>query len=125
MIEELVKKGAKVKALVRYNSAHNLGNLDFLDKRIKDNIEIYFGDIREMDILAKAMQGTDAVFNLAALVGIPYSYLNPHEVVMTNMVGTLNMLTVARDLGVKKFIQTSTSEVYGSPDNVPIKRQTD
>lgn len=121
LIEELVKKGAKVKALVRYNSAHNLGNLDFLDKRIKDNIEIYFGDIREMDILAKAMQGTDAVFNLAALVGIPYSYLNPHEVVMTNMVGTLNMLTVARDLGVKKFIQTSTSEVYGSPDNVPIK----
>lgn len=121
LVEELVKNKAKVKALVRYNSKRNCGNLEFLDKRTKKEIEIFLGDIREIDFLAKIMRGVDIVFNLAALVGIPYSYLNPHEVAMVNTIGTLNLLTVAKEFKVKKFIQTSTSEVYGSPDRTPIK----
>lgn len=120
LLEALVKRTAKVKAFVRYNSKRNCGNLELLDKKIKKEVEVYFGDIRETEVLAKAMQGIDVVFNLAALVGIPYSYLNPHEVVMVNTIGTLNLLTAARDNKVKKFIQTSTSEVYGSPERVPI-----
>lgn len=121
LVEGLVKKGAKVKAVVRYNSKRSCGNLEFLDKQTGSGIEVFFADIRETDILSRAMKGVDVVFNLAALVGIPYSYSNPHEVAMVNIMGTLNLLTVARDFRVKKFIQTSTSEVYGSPDRVPIK----
>lgn len=121
LVEGLVERSARVKAFVRYNSKRNCGNLDFLDKRIKKEIEICFGDIRELEYLAKIMKDVDIVFNLAALVGIPYSYRNPHEVVMVNTIGTLNLLTAARDVGVRRFIQTSTSEVYGSPERVPIK----
>lgn len=123
LVESLAQKSGKVKALVKYNSKRNCGNIDFLDKKIRKEIEMVFADVREMDILAKAMKGVDVVFNLAALVGIPYSYVNPHEVAMVNIIGTLNMLKAARDAGVRKFIQTSTSEVYGSPDRVPIKEQ--
>jgi len=123
LAEALVKKASKVKALVRYNSKRNCGNLEFLDKKIKKEIDINFADIRETGILSKAMQGVDVVFNLAALVGIPYSYVNPHEVAMVNTIGTLNVLKAARDAEVEKFVQTSTSEVYGSPDRVPIKEK--
>ena len=121
LVEGLLKKGAKVRALVRYNSKRNRGNLDFLDEGVKKEIDIYFGDIRESEFLTKITRKVDAVFNLAALVGIPYSYINPHEVSMVNTIGTLNLLVAAREAGVKKFVQTSTSEVYGSPDRVPIK----
>ncbi|NQU73724.1 MAG: GDP-mannose 4,6-dehydratase [Candidatus Omnitrophica bacterium] len=123
LAEALVKKASKVKALVRYNSKRNCGNLEFLDKKIKKEIDINFADIRETGILSKVMQGVDVVFNLAALVGIPYSYVNPHEVAMVNTIGTLNVLKAARDAEVEKFVQTSTSEVYGSPDRVPIKEK--
>jgi len=123
LAETLARKGSKVKALVRYNSKRNCGNLEFLDKKIKKEIDINFADIRETGILSKAMQGVDVVFNLAALVGIPYSYMNPHEVAMVNTIGTLNVLKAARDAEVEKFVQTSTSEVYGSPDRVPIKEK--
>lgn len=121
LVEELVKCSGKVKALVRYNSKRNRGNLELLDKRIANEIDVYFGDLRETAVLSKAMRNADVVFNLAALVGIPYSYTNPHEVAMVNIIGTLNALNAARDTGVEKFVQTSTSEVYGSPDRVPIK----
>jgi len=121
LVEALVKKAAKVKAFVHYNSKTSCGSISLLDKEIRNNIEICYGDLRELDTLKKVISKSDFVFNLAALVGIPYSYLHPHEVVMTNIIGTLNLLTAARDAGVKKFVQTSTSEVYGSPDRVPIK----
>jgi len=121
LLEALVQKSAKVKAFVRYNSKTSCGNITLLDKRIRNEVELCYGDLRELDSLAKVMSGVDVVFNLAALVGIPYSYIHPHEVVMTNIIGTLNILTAARDAKVKKVIQTSTSEVYGSPDRVPIK----
>lgn len=121
LLEALVEKTAKVKAFVRYNSKTSCGNIAFLDKRVKNEIELCYGDLRELDSLAKVMSDVDVVFNLAALVGIPYSYIHPHEVVATNLIGTLNILTAARDAGVSKIVQTSTSEVYGSPDRVPIK----
>jgi len=121
LVEELVRKGAKVRALVRYNSKRNCGNLDFLDKEVRKEIDISFGDIRELGFLTKAAKNVDVVFNLAALVGIPYSYISPYEVSMVNTIGTLNLLVAAREAGVEKFVQTSTSEVYGSPDRVPIK----
>ncbi len=121
LVEALAQKAARVKALVRYNSKRNCGNLDFLDKKIKQQIDVYFADIRGSERLADIMKNVDIVFNLAALVGIPYSYINPQEVVMVNMMGTLNLLTAARDAQVQRFIQTSTSEVYGSPEKVPIK----
>lgn len=121
LVEELIKKAGKVNAFVRYNSKRSCGNLSFIDKKVLGEAEIFFGDLRDTDILAKAMADVDVVFNLAALVGIPYSYINPHEVAMVNIIGTLNMLTAAREEGVEKFVQTSTSEVYGSPDAFPIK----
>jgi len=121
LVEVLAKRAAKVKAFVRYNSKRNCGNLEFLDSKIKKEIDISFGDIRETGVLEKVIKDVDVVFNLAALVGIPYSYINPHEVAMVNVIGTLNILKAAREAGVKKFVQTSTSEVYGSPDSVPIK----
>jgi dTDP-glucose 4,6-dehydratase len=121
LVETLVKRGAKVKAALRYNSNYNCENLEFLDSSLKRRIQVYFADLREPAVFTKAMAGVDIVFNLAALVSIPYSYLNPHEVVMVNTVGTLNLLKVARQARVGKFIQTSTSEVYGSPERVPIK----
>jgi dTDP-glucose 4,6-dehydratase len=120
LVEELLKETAGVKALVRYNSKHSCGNLNLLNKRLRKDIDIYFGDIRESGFLSKIVKDVDIVFNLAALVGIPYSYINPHEVVMVNIIGTLNLLKAARDAKVKKFIQTSTSEVYGSAERVPI-----
>jgi len=120
LTEQLLEKAACVKAFVRYNSKRSCGNLEFLGVKL-NNIEIFYGDIRDADVLVKAMQGVDVVFNLAALVGIPYSYVNPHEVAMVNIIGTLNSLAAARSAGVKKFVQTSTSEVYGSPDRVPIR----
>lgn len=123
LVEALVQKSGKVKALVRYNSKRDSGNLELLDKKIKREVDIYFGDIRETAVLSKAAKNVDVIFNLAALVGIPYSYINPHEVAMVNIIGTLNMLNVARDAKVKKFVQTSTSEVYGSPDRVPIREK--
>ena len=121
LVESLAQDTKRVKALVKYNSSRKCGNLDFLNKKVKKDIEIYFGDIREEALLNKIMKGVDVVFNLAALVGIPYSYINPREVAMVNTIGTLNLLSAARDNGVEKFVQTSTSEVYGSPDRVPIK----
>ncbi len=121
LVEALVKKSAKVKAFVRYNSKNSCGNIVLLDPKIRNEVELCYGDLREQDTLTKVMSGVDVVFNLAALVGIPYSYLHPHEVVMTNILGTLNVLTAAREAKVERLIQTSTSEVYGSPEQVPIK----
>lgn len=121
LLEALINKSAKVRAFVRYNSKTSCGNIALLDKRIKSAIDLCYGDLRELDSLAKVMSNVDIVFNLAALVGIPYSYLHPHEVVMTNVIGALNVLTAARNSKVERVIQTSTSEVYGSPQRVPIK----
>ena len=120
LTEALVKAGAKVRVFIRYNSRDGRGNLEDLEPSLLDQIEIIAGDLRDADVIERSVKGCDAVFHLGALVGIPYSYKNPREVVETNILGTFNILTSARDHGVNRIVHTSTSEVYGSARYVPI-----
>lgn len=123
LAEELVRQGYNVKAFVLYNSFNSWGWLDQSPKEIKDAIEIFSGDIRDPHGVKEAMQGCDVVLHLAALIAIPYSYHSPDTYVDTNIKGTLNVVQAARELGVKKVVQTSTSEVYGTAQFVPITEQ--
>ena len=118
LTERLVELGADVRAFVHYNSTGSSGWLDRLE--IRNGIDVALGDIRDQDGVARAMEGVDVVFHLAALIGIPYSYHAPLSYVRTNVEGTLNILQSAMRLGVSKVIHTSTSEVYGSARTMPI-----
>lgn len=118
LAERLVEIGAKVKAFVRYNSNNNWGWLE--KSKYKDEIEIYRGDIRDYDSVRDAMKGVDVVFHLAALIGIPYSYVSPLAYIKTNIEGTYNVLQAAKDLETSRILITSTSEVYGTAKYVPI-----
>ena len=120
LTEELVRKGEKVKAFCYYNSFGKWGWLDILPKEIKDEIEIFMGDIRDPNGVRVAMQGQDTVYHLAALIAIPFSYHSPDSYVDTNIKGTLNVLQAARDHGTRRLLVTSTSEVYGTAQYVPI-----
>lgn len=120
LTEELVKKGYDVKAFVYYNSFNTWGWLDTLPKEVMDHIEIFQGDVRDPNGVKEAMKGCDAVFHLAALIAIPFSYHSPDTYVDTNIKGTLNVLQAARDLGTQRVLVTSTSEVYGTAQYVPI-----
>ena len=120
LTEELVKRGYKVRAFVFYNSFNTWGWLDTFPKEIMENIEIFQGDIRDPNGVREAMKGCDAVFHLAALIAIPFSYHSPDAYVDTNIKGTLNVLQAARDLGTERILVTSTSEVYGTALYVPI-----
>jgi dTDP-glucose 4,6-dehydratase len=120
LVEKLVSLGAEVKVLVHYNSQNRLGLLDTLPDDVKEKIEITWGDIKEAESVEKAGKDCGYIFHLAALVGIPYSYLQPQDVVMTNTIGTLNVLKYARDSGAEKVVITSTSEVYGTARYMPI-----
>lgn len=120
LTEELVKKGYEVKAFVYYNSFNTWGWLDTLPKEIMDHVEIFQGDIRDPHGVKVAMTGCDAVFHLAALIAIPFSYHSPDAYVDTNIKGTLNVLQAARELGNMRTLVTSTSEVYGTAQYVPI-----
>lgn len=120
LTEELVKKGYLVKAFVLYNSFNSNGWLDTLPKDIMDSVEIFQGDIRDPHGVKKAVEGTEAVFHLAALIAIPFSYHSPDAYVDTNVKGTLNVLQAARENGSERVLVTSTSEVYGTAQYVPI-----
>ena len=120
LTEALVKKGYQVKAFVHYNSFNSWGWLDHSTTEIKQKIEIFSGDIRDPHGVKEAMFGCDYVLHLAALIAIPFSYHSPDSYVDTNIKGTLNILQAARELGIKKLIHTSTSEVYGTAKYVPI-----
>lgn len=120
LTEALVKSGARVRAFIRYNSRNGRGNLEDLEQALVDNVEIIAGDLRDAEAIDRAVASCDLVFHLGALVGIPYSYKNPREVVETNILGTLNVLTAAREHEVSRVVHTSTSEVYGSARYVPI-----
>ena len=120
LTEELVKKGYRVKAFVYYNSFNNWGWLDSLPKDIMKEVEIFQGDIRDPNGVKEAMKGCQAVFHLAALIAIPFSYHSPDTYVDTNIKGTLNVLQAARELGTERVLVTSTSEVYGTAQYVPI-----
>lgn len=120
LTEALVRLGYHVKAFVLYNSLSSYGWLDHCQKDVFGKFEIYMGDIRDPHGVKKAMEGCDAVLHLAALIAIPYSYHSPDTYIDTNIKGTLNILQAARELGVKRIIHTSTSEVYGTARFVPI-----
>lgn len=120
LTEELVKQGKRVKAFVYYNSFNSWGWIDSLPKEIQDEIEIFAGDIRDPNGVREAMTGVDTVFHLAALIAIPFSYHSPDSYVDTNIKGTLNVLQAARLLETRRVLVTSTSEVYGTAQYVPI-----
>lgn len=120
LVETLVKKGYNVKAFVLYNSFNTWGWLDTLEKSVMRNVEIFQGDIRDSHGVKVAVQGVDAIFHLAALIAIPFSYYSPDTYVDTNIKGTLNVLQAARESGNIRTLVTSTSEVYGSAQYVPI-----
>ncbi|MDF2801229.1 MAG: nucleoside-diphosphate-sugar epimerase [Anaerocolumna sp.] len=120
LVEELVKDGNKVKAFTYYNSFNSWGWLDTLPKAVLDEIEIFTGDIRDPNGVREAMKGIDDVYHLAALIAIPFSYHSPDSYVDTNIKGTLNVLQAARNFDTKRILITSTSEVYGTAQYVPI-----
>ena len=120
LTEELVKSGAQVKAFVYYNSFNSWGWLDSLPAEIRDEIEIFAGDIRDPNGVRTAVKGCGTIYHLAALIAIPFSYHSPDSYVDTNIKGTLNVLQAANDLGVRRLLVTSTSEVYGTAQYVPI-----
>ncbi len=120
LTEMLIDRGYSVKAFCYYNSFNSWGWLDTLPKEKLKKIEIFTGDVRDPNGVRTAIKGCDVVFHLAALIAIPYSYHSPDSYVDTNIKGTLNVLQACRDLGVEKLLVTSTSEVYGTAQYVPI-----
>lgn len=120
LTEELVKQGFQVKAFVYYNSFNTWGWLDTLPKDIMENVGIFQGDIRDPNGVKESMRECEAVFHLAALIAIPFSYHSPDTYVDTNIKGTLNVLQAARALETRRVLVTSTSEVYGTAQYVPI-----
>ncbi|ACF42848.1 NAD-dependent 4,6-dehydratase LegB [Pelodictyon phaeoclathratiforme] len=123
LTEALVRQGYNVRAFVFYNSFNSWGWLDQCATDIKGKFEVFAGDIRDPHGVKEAMKGCDVVLHLAALIAIPYSYHSPYTYVDTNIKGTLNVLQAARELGVKKIVHTSTSEVYGTARFVPITEE--
>lgn len=123
VVEELVRSGRTVRALVRYNSSNSWGWLDGLPQDVRDQIEVMAGDVRDPNGMRVAMTDVGQVFHLAALIGIPYSYHAPDSYVDTNIKGTLNVLQAARDADVERILVTSTSEVYGTARQVPITEE--
>ncbi len=120
LCELCLQEGARVRAFVRYNSRSDWGMLEELDKRKLRNIQVIAADLRDPEAVRNAVRGCDIVFHLGALIGIPYSYANPSDVVSTNVLGTLHVLQAARECGINRVIQTSTSEVYGTACCVPM-----
>jgi len=123
LTEELVRLGYDVRAFVYYNSFNSWGWLDRAPPEIRNNLDVFAGDIRDPNGVRQAMKGCDTALHLAALIAIPYSYHSPDTYVDTNVKGTLNVLQAARDLGVSRVVHTSTSEVYGTARFVPITEE--
>jgi NAD dependent epimerase/dehydratase len=123
LVERLVRDGYDVRAFILYNSFNSWGWLDQCSDDVKGRFEVFLGDIRDSHGVRVAMNGCDVVLHLAALIAIPYSYYSPDTYIDTNVKGTLNVLQAARDLGVQKVIHTSTSEVYGTAQFVPITEE--
>lgn len=120
LCEELLKQGFNVKAFTYYNSFNSWGWLDSLDEKTLSKIDIHTGDIRDISSVKSALKNVDIVFHLAALIAIPYSYNSPDSYIDTNIKGTLNVLQAAKELKTQRILITSTSEVYGSAQYIPI-----
>lgn len=123
LVEHLVRQGCDVRAFVYYNSFNSWGWLDHSDPQVKNAIDVFAGDIRDPNGVRTAMEGCDVVMHLAALIAIPFSYHSPDSYVDTNVKGTLNVVQAAKALGVEKVVHTSTSEVYGTAQFVPITEE--
>lgn len=120
LTERLVREGARVRVLIRYNSAGRRGHLDDLEPAIASQIEVLASTVEDPFAVRQAVRGCDTVFHLAALIGIPYSYVAPHHYVATNVHGTLNVLEASLKEGVARVVHTSTSETYGTAQYTPI-----
>ncbi len=114
LVQALVHRGAKVRALVHYNSRNDYGNLAFLAPDEMEQVEVVMGDVQDGGCVERSVEGADCVFHLAALIGIPYSYVAPRSYVSTNVGGTLNVLEAVRKCGTPRMVHTSTSECYGT-----------
>ena len=123
LVEALARAGAQVRAFVRYNSRNDYGWLEQLDSELSNEIEIFRGDLVNPEAVRNAASGCDTIFHLGALIPIPYSYRHPREFVDANVVGTLNILEACRSASVRRLVQTSTSEVYGTAMRVPIDEE--
>lgn len=120
LVERLLTLHARVRCFVRYNSRGDYGLLRLLPAGLAAHLEVVQGDLRDADAVRHAVQGMSVIFHLGAIIPIPYSYIHPREVVETNVMGTLNVLTAAREHGGIRVVHTSTSEVYGTAQYVPI-----
>ena len=120
LVEHLVAEGADVRAMVRYNSRNSHGNLELLSAETRSSFEVVAGDVQDPFFVRTAVKGMDTVFHLAALIGIPYSYIAPIQYANVNVLGTVNVLQACLDEGVERVVQTSTSETYGTARYVPI-----
>ena len=120
LVERLVSEGARVRAFTRYNSRNDVGMLKLISPDVFSQLEIIRGDLRDVEAVRSAARDVDTIFHLGALIAIPYSYVNPREVIDVNIMGTMNVLMAARDHKVRRVIHTSTSEVYGTAQYIPI-----
>ncbi len=116
LVEELVAEGFEVRVFLRYNSTGYIGNLSHLPPEVLERLEMYWGDVRDLTSVARATEGVDAVLHLAAQISVPYSFQNPIDFAMNNVVGTANVLKASLDAGVGKVIHVSTSEIFGGSD---------
>ena len=120
LVERLVRDGARVRAMCRYNSRNDRGTLDWLEPEVVAEVEVVPGELRDVESVAAAVEGTEVVLHLGAQIAIPYSYVNPRDFVEVNALGTLNVAQAALRHGVQRVVHTSTSEVYGTAQTVPI-----
>ncbi len=120
LCELCLAESASVRAFIHYNSRNDRGMLEDLDRKKLQNIEVVAGDLRDAVAVRRAVKGCSRVFHLGALIGIPYSYVNPGDVVSTNVLGSLNVLQASLESSVERIVQTSTSEVYGTAQYVPM-----
>ncbi len=123
LTERLVRKEANIRAFIRYNFRNDRGLLERLSDQVKDKIDFFFGDLKDPESVRTAIEGTDVVFHLGAIVSIPYSYKNPFDFVQTNVLGTANVLNASREFEVEKIVHTSTSEAYGTAQYAPIDEE--
>jgi NAD dependent epimerase/dehydratase len=123
LVARLVAEGARVRAFVRYNSRGDRGTLDWLDPATVEDVEIVAGELRDVESVARAVAGVDVVFHLGAQIAIPYSYVNPRDFFEVNALGSLNVAQAALSAGVERVVHTSSSEVYGSAQTVPITEE--
>jgi NAD dependent epimerase/dehydratase len=120
LVARLVRAGAVVRGLVHYNSRNDRGTLDWLDPAIVAEVDVVLGELRDVESVTRATQDIDVVLHLGAMIAIPYSYVNPRDFLEVNVLGTMNVLQAALGAGVQRVVHTSTSEVYGSAQTVPI-----